>query len=385
MYKTNFTLAFCLLLILTISYLKPSASSAEVDVGLDFSTNFHSLADDDLTGQPERSPGVGPPALNLYLSNRISKNISLNTEIHGKTNSKKSVYMKEAFVKFLPDTAQVQFEGMFKLSSIKLGTFEIDYGNLHSYRSDNAEVQNNFFVGNHIFEPVAVQNGIEINLQVDKFNNFVFSLTDGGANGALKPGDGLSIASKLKSKIGKFGRYSFSYYYADHSENPNSRSNLFSDVSHEPYPVIKNFGGNCTSSGGTHWCMVSLDGNHINAIHTDIRFLLDEYMAEIALGTAKDKMGTPLGENDEISYGSLSFVSQPAKNFYYGFRSSYVEGSKWAGEDIDARARRTQLIFGKYLNKKTLTKLEFVQQKEFGSATDQDEFNGIVWELSISI
>src|SRR5688572_2430196 len=141
---------------------------------------------------------------------------------------------------FLNDT-------LFKHASVKAGHFEIDYGDFHYRRSDNAWVQRNPLIGNQLIDPDVEEIGMEVYSKPSPLN-WLVGISSGTTTENLNEGRGVaSVHGKLWRNWKEDFRTSISGYYVDHSDNPASgpgstKGSLFSGRrSGGPYGAV--FGG----------------------------------------------------------------------------------------------------------------------------------------------
>ena len=78
------------------------------------------------------------------------------------------------YISLLPDDYNIgNLNKILKYIDIKAGHFELDFGNQHLFRSDNADVQRNPLIGNYIVDANTVAPAFELRTSLDSPLNFV--------------------------------------------------------------------------------------------------------------------------------------------------------------------------------------------------------------------
>lgn len=112
---------------------------------------------------------------------------------------------------------------LFQVVNVKVGAFDIDFGDQQYRRSVNAYTQRNPLIGNYVIDPESEEIGAEVYSKpvVKPFVlGWLASVTNGSTTGHFQYAGGLGYHGKLWTYLTKNLRVSVSGYYTDHSGNP---------------------------------------------------------------------------------------------------------------------------------------------------------------------
>ncbi|NTW32795.1 MAG: hypothetical protein HGB12_09245, partial [Bacteroidetes bacterium] len=126
----------------------------KVDLGADFAMQFQSLKHHaDSTLIPLGS-NFNLPAANLNLNADLAPGIKVNLVTYLSARHHNESWVKGGYliIDELPFLHSSIADKIMKNFTLKVGVCEINYGDAHFYRSDNARVMNNPFVGNFILD-----------------------------------------------------------------------------------------------------------------------------------------------------------------------------------------------------------------------------------------
>ena len=282
--------------------------------------------------------------------------------------------------------------GFMKMATIKVGMDEINYGDTHFRRSDNARAIYNPFVGNYIMDSFTTEPHMEVTIQ----SNGIIGVL-GATNGRLnqsptnKPGFGGSPADKGRVFYGKLGydkqmnedlrlRLTGSFYS---SSDGSTRDYLYSGdrAGARYYNVIESVAnGGSPFSGRFSPGWGSLNAFQINPF---VKYNGLEFFG--VYETTKN--------NDDVGGG---FAQLGAELLYrFGGKEQLFVGGRYnavSGEVADGASTqditRTNLGFGWFLTNNIALKTEVVTNKYEGDGWNgskfQDaKFNGYVIEATI--
>lgn len=284
---------------------------------------------------------------------------------------------------------------LFDKVSFKVGHFEVDYGDHRLRRSDNADVQDNPFIGNFVVDPEMVEVGAEIFSKPGAFN-WLVGVSSGTNTEDFTEGRGTALHGKIWSRVPEPLRISASYYAVDHSDNPaergaGSKTQLFAaNRGGGRYGGV--FGG-----GNQPGQVTPANGQDISAWQLDA--LWDQGPLELFLsyGSTKDSDingsagGTP---EEEWDYYAADLVWNFTEDFYGGVRFSGADATTVGGVATDGSVQRLQVAFGYWFTEQLLAKVELVteEMKDFEEgisvsgirAWEGPSFSGVVAEVSFS-
>jgi hypothetical protein len=160
----------------------------KVRIGAGFTQEFQGLKDKNWKGEFSNnglyqiSPGFNQAEANLYTDFLLADGIHLNVALYLSTRHHNETWVRGGYLQFdkLPFKGQV-WADIMKYTTIKLGQFEINYGDAHFRRTDGGHALYNPFIENYLVDAFATEIGGEVTVQ----KNGVFGMV-GLTNGMLK-------------------------------------------------------------------------------------------------------------------------------------------------------------------------------------------------------
>ncbi|HVU94206.1 MAG TPA: hypothetical protein VHE34_03240 [Puia sp.] len=172
------------------SQKKDSAAfdGVKVRIGAGFTQEFQNLKEKNWMGEFTNnglyaiSPGFNQAEANLYTDFLLADGIHLNVALYLSTRHHNETWVRGGYLQFdkLPFKGQI-WSDIMKYTTIKLGQFEINYGDQHFRRTDGGHALYNPFIENYIVDAFATEIGGEVTVQ----KNGVFGMV-GLTNGMLK-------------------------------------------------------------------------------------------------------------------------------------------------------------------------------------------------------
>ena len=276
---------------------------------------------------------------------------------------------------------------VMKYATIKFGHDEINYGDTHFRRSDNAYVTNNPFVGNYLMDGFATMVFAEVYYRRDGFIGMA-GVTNGRLNQTATGGTSPSIYAKLgydkQLSEDLRVRLTGSVYNSAHTQ----RLDFYDGdrAGSRYYFVMENTAA--TSSANFRSGQVVPDfKNKLTS------FMINPFVKYKGLeffGTYENASGRNFAETDRRNWSQyaaeLLYRFGNDQDFYVGGRYNGVNGKLATGEKVDVT--RYNLGGGCFMTKNILTKLEYVNQKYDGypptSILYGGKFNGFVLEAAIA-
>lgn len=284
---------------------------------------------------------------------------------------------------------------VFDRVNLKFGHFEVDYGDHRHRRSDNADVQQNPFIGNFVVDPEMVEVGAEIFSKPGAFN-WLAGVSSGTNTEDFTDGRGTALHGKVWTQIPEPLRIAASYYTVDHSDNPaergaGSKTQLFAaNRSGGRYGGV--FGG-----GNQPGQVTPANGQDLTAWQLDA--LWDRAPVEVYLsyGNTRDadiNGSAPGRPEEEWDYYAADFVWHFTDNLYSGVRFSGADATTVGGVVTDGSVQRLQAVLGYWFTKNLLAKVELAteEMRDFQEgivvsgvqAWKDPSFSGLVAEVSFS-
>lgn len=155
----------------------------KVKFGAGFTQSFQGLKHENTVGGLYRmSPGFNTANANLYMDVQLADGIRLNLTSYLSSRHHNETWVKGGYIQFdkLPFKGQV-WENIMKVTTIKVGHMEINYGDQHFRRSDGGHTLYNPFAENYILDGFTTEIGGEVLVQ----KNGLFGML-GVSNGMIK-------------------------------------------------------------------------------------------------------------------------------------------------------------------------------------------------------
>ncbi len=341
---------------------------------------------------------------NLYMDVQLADGIKLNVTSYLSSRHHNEYWVKGGYIQF----DKVPFKGKFwgdimKIATVKVGHFEVNYGDQHFRRSDGGQTLYNPFMDNYIIDEFATEIGGEVYLQ----KNGLFGML-GLTNGMIKGNVDSSIATTADANVkknpsiylkGGFDkqlnenvrvRISGSFY--TNSSNAGSGLTIYGgDRTGSNYQNVMEKGVPGALPAGT---VVAFSGRFnpgfskkINA--TMINAFVKAYGFETFITYEASKGRT---KNETVDRKATQFAIEgvyrfgKTENLFVGARYNTVT-ALLAGYANDVKVDRTAIAAGWFLTKNVLLKAEYVNQqyKDF-VATDYraaGKFSGFVVEAIV--
>ena len=146
------------------------------------------------------TPGFQTAQPNLFMDVQLADGIRLNVTSYLSSKHHNENWIKGGYIQFdkLPFKGEI-WDDIMKVTTIKIGHFEVNYGDAHFRRSDNGQALYNPFMESYILDAFATEIGGEIYVR----KNGLFGMV-GLTNGMIKGNvDSLYAASNPDGKLHK--------------------------------------------------------------------------------------------------------------------------------------------------------------------------------------
>jgi len=272
----------------------------------------------------------------------------------------------------------------------KAGEFEMDFGDAHYRRSNNADVQRNPLIGNYVVDPRATEIGLEL------FNppnllpvNWLIGVGFGNS-GDFQNDRGWQFHAKLFGETSGRLRPAVSFFYADHSGNPTgfpntgSKSDLFrSNRAGGPYADV-------LGAGNAPGQVLPGNGQQVTALQFDLTTIWEpwEFYGHFGMFQDSDTNGDAAGTPTE---SWLYFAGEGVYRFtpycylaarYSGASAQHLVSAVDTTRDVnsDGLVHRFQIGLGYWVHEFILAKFEYVHQYYQGFTPDGAQVSGVdVW------
>lgn len=277
---------------------------------------------------------------------------------------------------------------LFDKINVKVGAFDIDFGDQNYHRSNNARVERNPLIGNAIVDPNVEEIGGEV-YSTSGPVYWLFGAGSGTTTEHFDRGAEPSVHAKLWAYPLPELRTSLSAYHVDLSDSAD-KSYLFADSrSGGSFAAI--FGG-----GDAPGQILPQAGKDVTAFQGDVTWNHWPFEVYGNLGYAEDTdiNGQQTGSPDERwIYGGVEGVYHITPAAYLAARYSLASAGAVNGVSSNGWADRVEVGGGYWITNNLLAKLEYVYQSYHGFSTANGvvsgvdaarnpNFNGILMEVS---
>lgn len=396
-----------------------------VKVGANFEMTYQSLADRNTAAPVTQAPYVGNinslesmtpgfvlPMANLNVDVQLEDGIRVSLTAYLASRHHEETWVKGGYIQFdkLLFLHSAFVDNIMKSVTIKVGQFDVDYGDQHYRRTDGGNTIYNPFIENYIMDEFATEIGGEIYYH-NKSGLFAMG---GVTNGELDPT--ALTSTKYDSAAGRINQYAPAFHGKlgfDKQLSEDFRLRLtgsFYSVSSDNSNTL--FGGDRT---GSHYFYVMSNAavakgttlsnaNDYNPFSGRLNRGFSEevntYMANAFLkykgleifGTYENARGraiTEFTQRQATQYAGDVIYRFPARteNFWIGFRYNTVTAAL-QGLSSNVTVQREAGSVGWFLTRNIMMKAEYVNQVYMGYPSDNilngGKFNGVSLEASIA-
>lgn len=278
-------------------------------------------------------------------------------------------------------------QDFMKYTTIKIGHNEINYGDAHFRRSDNANALTNPFVGNLLMDAYATMVFAEVYYQRDGFIAMV-----GATNGRLNQNANSGTSPSVYAKIGYDKQINndlrFRLTGSVYNVAETKRTDFYDgDRAGSRYYYVME---NTAATSSTNFRSGQVLPGFTNKLTALMINPFVKYRGLEFFGTYENAGGRALAETNRRTFqqyaAELLYRFGNDENLYFGGRYNGVSGKTQAGENVDIT--RFNIGGGWFMTKNILVKLEYVNQKYDGYANTNilngGKFNGFMAEAAIA-
>ncbi len=363
----------------------------KVRVGGDFSIIFQGLSqDNDLVGDTlvDLASNFALPTANLNLDVQIADGVRMHLRTYLSSRHHPEAWVKGGYFQLdkLDFIKPGFLSGIMKVATLRFGMDEINYGDTHYRRSDNARSMYNPFVGNYIMDAFTTEPFGEITIQKSGWIG-VLGISNGRLNQSpIKGDDGVVVFGKLgydkQLNDDLRVRLTGSFY---NSSDKGTRDYLYNGdrAGARYYNALEGVNDSRPSD-----FLPRFNPNFAYQTAFQINPFV-KYQGLEFFGVYETVENGADGGGDYTQLGTeLLYRFGTDDQLYVGGRYNMVDG-KAADTAGDIEIARTNLGFGWFLTDYVMTKIEYVTSSYdgdgFGGSKFQGaEFHGIVIEAVIS-
>ena len=301
---------------------------------------------------------------NLYVNVQLARGIRVALEGYASSRHHNEFWIKDGY--FLVDASPIEnklLDRIMEVATLKVGHFEINYGDQHFRRTDNGMALYNPFVGNLIIDAFTTEIGAEAYVRKSGFLGMV-GLTGGEVKGSVRnPG------KRGPSYLAKVGydnqltddirvRLTGSLYKKDRSASGTLTSG--DRAGSRYYDVLENV---VSTEAAQAWSGAVQSGmrHHVTAVV--VNPFVKVGGVEL-FGNVETMTGAAAGEKTRRTLRQLAgegLYRFASNKLYLGGRANAVHG-QLAGIANDISVKRYQVGGGWFVTPNVLSKVEFVRQ-----------------------
>jgi hypothetical protein len=311
--------------------------------------------------------GFNNAVANLNVNAQIAPGIRVAMTSYLSARHHQESWVKDGYL--LVDASPIDnplLNALMKYTTLRVGHFEINYGDSHFRRSDNGNSMYNPFVGNYILDVFTTEIGAEVYAR----SNGLIAMV-GGTGGEVH-GQVTAPQSRSMAVIGKLGfdenladnirvRLTGSFY----ANNKSASNTLFTGDrgGSAYYDVLENTASTETANAWSGQVRPGFS-NKVNAevINPFIKIGGAEFFGNFETATGGSFTEPKLRTLHQNVYEGLYRLGSD-NQFYLGARYNTLKGQLISKNSADQTVRRTQLGGGWFVTPNVLAKLEYVNQK----------------------
>lgn len=336
--------------------------------------------------------GFNLATANLHLGAQLADGIHVNLTTYLSSRHHPEAWVKGGYVQIDKSPLDVDiFHTLMDYVTVKVGHFEINYGDSHFRRSDNGNAMYNPFVGNLIMDAFTTEIGAEVYFRNAAGLLGMVGMTGGEIQGSvLRPDD---RAPSLYAKLG-FDRQmnddlrlrlTGSVYTTDKSLN----NTLYGgDRAGSRYYFIME---NTSATAAAQFTSGRINPGLRSKVTALVLNPFVKYQGLELFGTVERAEGRAANETDERSWTQLAgeaiYRFYQDESLFVGARYNTVSG-ELPGSRADVSVDRFQMGGGWFLTPQMVMKAEYVNQKYNDFPTNDirsgGKFNGFMVEGVIS-
>ncbi len=300
---------------------------------------------------------------NLYLNVQLARGIRVAVETYASARHHNETWVKDGY--FLIDGSPIDnklLDKIMEVATLKIGHFEVNYGDQHFRRSDNGMTLYNPFVGNFVIDAFTTEIGAEAYLRKSGYLAML-GMTGGEVKGSVTtPGKRgptylakLGVDKQLSPDIRV--RLTGSLYKKDRSASGTLTSG--DRAGSRYYDVLEN---TLSTESAQAWSGAIQSGMRNNVTAVVVNPFVKVGGAEF-FGNVETMTGAAAGETNRtlrqlVGEGLYRFAGD---KLYLGGRVNSVHG-ELQGIANDVSVKRYQAGGGWFVTPNVLSKIEFVRQ-----------------------
>lgn len=310
-------------------------------------------------------PGFTTAMANLDMNVQLEQGIRVNLVTYLSTRHHNDTWVKGGYLQIdaLPwDIAPLN--DLMKYTTLKVGQFDVDYGDAHYRRTDGGNGMDNPFVGNLIMDAYSTEIGATAYYRRAGFI-LAGGITQGTSDGQVQaPGQHQpAYLAKLGFDKQLNSDFRFRLTASMYNDAKATSNVLYSGdrAGSHYFDVLEN---TASTESGNAWSG-NLQPGFSNRVASYVVNPFLKYDGFEFFGNIETSTGGAAVETTDRTWRQQSgdFIYRFLENekAYVAFRYNKAEG-QLVGDPVDANIVRTQYAFGLFLTKNILAKIEYVNQ-----------------------
>ena len=302
---------------------------------------------------------------NMYLDAQLAKNIRVEMTSYLSTRHHNDTWVKDGFLLIDGSPwANTTLDNIMKYATLKVGHFEVNYGDAHFRSSDGGSTMFNPFIGNLIMNAFTTEVGAEAYVRSNGWMG-MFGATGGEIRGTVR-----SPSSRAPTYLGKVG--------FDRQLNPELRLRLTGSIystaksinntlysgSRAGSPYFDVLVNTTATTDGSAWT-----GDVQPGLSSKVQAMVFnpfiKYRGFEFFGNAEQAKGRTAAETSDRTwhqYAVEGLYRFAWDDLYLGARYNTVKG-RFAGFANDVTVNRTEIGGGWFITSTIMMKTEYVRQE----------------------
>ncbi len=366
-----------------------------VRIGGDFAMQYQGLSQENaLVGDTlvDLASNFTLPTANLNFDVQLADGLRMHLRTYLSSRHHREAWVKGGYLQMdrLDWISPGFLSGFMDVATLRFGMDEINYGDAHFRRSDNARVIFNPFVGNYIMDAFTTEPHAQVTINSSGFLG-VFGMSNGRLNQSPEKGDnGLAVYGKLGY---------------DNQVSDNLRVRLTGSFYSSTRFSTRDYLYNGDRAGARYYSVLegindARPSDFLPRLNTGFPYQTAIQINPFLKASGFEFFGVFEFASDgrdaeDGGGGGFTQIGLEAlyrfgadENLYIGGRYNSVTGEFADGAD-ETNTQRINIGGGWFLTNNVLTKIEYVNQSYDGAGWDgskfqEAEFNGVMIEAAIS-
>ncbi|MFI5232931.1 MAG: hypothetical protein ACHQSE_10530 [Gemmatimonadales bacterium] len=310
-------------------------------------------------------PGFTTAMANMNMNVQLAQGIRVELVTYLSTRHHNDTWVKGGYLQIDQSPWDIPLlNDVMKYTTLKIGQFDVDYGDAHYRRTDGGNGMYNPFIGNLIMDAYSTEIGATAYYRRDGFI-LAGGVTQGTSDGQVQaPGQHQPVyLAKVGFDKQITGDFRFRLTAGMYNDAKATANVLYSGdrAGSHYFDVLEN---TASTESGNPWSG-NLQPGFSNRVASYVVNPFLKYDGFEFFGNIETSTGGAATETTDRTWRQQSgdFIYRFLENekAYVAFRYNKAEG-QLVGDPVDANIVRTQYAFGLFLTKNILAKVEYVNQ-----------------------